>query len=330
MSIDVTMLQTRRGEGGVMWVAGSTYSASDQFGMELITANLATGVRPVVPPSNLTVAEVASTRSLVSEAGKQAAPKNNDPATVRAAVYPMAEGAGSTLTEQSGRGPSIAVGGTVTGAWANAGWFTHDAAGNTLKLASNAYIDGLIDISTECSILVGCDLWLTAWPSSTETLWALHRSDLTGGGVRMPLPSASSARFGVFYRASGASEVESIAITMPGGFAAIGNQRLSLLTELRVLPARNELHAFLYINGRMERGNVVALGTPPAANADGGLSFSGYGSASPIQKLGSGGSGARTELCFVARHSGRDRNIAGRLAAHIWANAALPSWLNRI
>ena len=267
-------------------------------------------------------------QAAVSEAGKQAAPKNNDTATVRAAVYPMTEGAGTTLAEQSGRGPSITVGGTVTGAWANPGWFTHDAAGNTLKLSGNANVDGLIDMTQECSILMGADLWLTAWPSSTESMLSLHRTDIATGGIRMAMVSGSAGRFGVYYKSNGGAESEVVGYSMPGG--TFLGQRLSILVELRVVPSRSELHVFMYINGRLERGNVLPLGTPPAQDANGGWTVSGYGAASPIQKLGSSGSGARTALAFIARHSGRDRNIAGRLAAHIWANAALPSWLNRI
>lgn len=41
MAIFVTMLQTRRGEGGSLWLAGSTYSASDAFAATLAGANLA-------------------------------------------------------------------------------------------------------------------------------------------------------------------------------------------------------------------------------------------------------------------------------------------------
>lgn len=42
----VTMLQTRRGEDGSQWTAGSSYSASDAFAAFLITANYATGPAP--------------------------------------------------------------------------------------------------------------------------------------------------------------------------------------------------------------------------------------------------------------------------------------------
>ena len=277
--------------------------------------------------ATLTAAQTAATQALVSGAGKQAAPKNNDPATVRAAVYPMVDGSGSTLAELSGRGPSIAVGGTVTGAWANPGWFTHDAAGNTLKLAGNSYIDGILDMSAECSVLVGLDLWLAAWPSSTEVAWGLHRTDTTTGGVRMPLVSGSAGRISLYFKPAGASESELIGYGMPGG-TYIG-RRISLLFEMRFLPARGELHTFMFVNGQIQRGNVVAMTAPPTTDAAGGLSFSGYGN--PVgQKLGSGGSGARTALAFAMRHSGKDRNIAARLAAHIQANRALPAWLNRI
>lgn len=47
MTTTVTMLQTRRGEDGNQWTAGSSYPASDAFAAMLITANYATGTLPV-------------------------------------------------------------------------------------------------------------------------------------------------------------------------------------------------------------------------------------------------------------------------------------------
>lgn len=48
MAVDVTMLQTRRGEDGSLWTAGNIYSASEAFAQFLISSNLATGTVP--PP----------------------------------------------------------------------------------------------------------------------------------------------------------------------------------------------------------------------------------------------------------------------------------------
>jgi hypothetical protein len=69
MPITVTMLQTRQGEGGSLWTAGNSYSASDAFGALLIASNLATGTLPAVAPSNLTQAEVAATQALANANG---------------------------------------------------------------------------------------------------------------------------------------------------------------------------------------------------------------------------------------------------------------------
>lgn len=60
MTVTVTMLQTRRGEDGSQWAAGSSYSASDAFAAMLITANLATGTLPQPTPSSLSAAQVAA------------------------------------------------------------------------------------------------------------------------------------------------------------------------------------------------------------------------------------------------------------------------------
>jgi lysophospholipase L1-like esterase len=48
MTVNVTMLQTRLGEDGTYWTAGSVRTATDDFARLLITSNLATGTLP--PP----------------------------------------------------------------------------------------------------------------------------------------------------------------------------------------------------------------------------------------------------------------------------------------
>lgn len=60
MTITVTMLQTRRGEDGTLWLAGSQYGASDAFAAVLISSNLATGTLPLPVPSGFTSAQVAA------------------------------------------------------------------------------------------------------------------------------------------------------------------------------------------------------------------------------------------------------------------------------
>lgn len=47
MPTTVTMLQSRRGEDGIPWLAGQSYSASDAFAAFLITYNYATGTLPI-------------------------------------------------------------------------------------------------------------------------------------------------------------------------------------------------------------------------------------------------------------------------------------------
>jgi hypothetical protein len=241
--------------------------------------------------------------------------------------YGQQEGTGTTLADTGGFGPSITVGGTTAGIWANAGSLTHHSAGNTIRLTNLQYADSLIDMRTDCSILVGMDLFMTAWPTITETMWGLHRNDTTNGGVRLVMASASVGRFGLYYRANGIAEVE----TVGGAPSSFLNRWVPTLVELRVLTSVEvpELQMNLWLDGQVFRSRRgYPLGTPPPPNSGGGLSFSGYG-AGPIQPLGSGSSGARTRNVFAFRHSGVDRNIGGRLAAHMAANTTLPTWLTR-
>lgn len=74
MSVTVTMRQTRRGEDGALWVAGSSYSATDAFAQFLVTHNLATATLPAVPQSALTEADKMAVKAAVSGDGKAAAP----------------------------------------------------------------------------------------------------------------------------------------------------------------------------------------------------------------------------------------------------------------
>jgi hypothetical protein len=244
---------------------------------------------------------------------------------VQGVFYGQQEGTGTTLADTGGFGPSITVGGTTAGIWANAGCLTHHSAGNTIRLQNLQYADALTNMQVDGSILIGMDIYMTAWPTTTETMWGLHRADTTAGGVRMVLPSASVGRFGLYYRPNGSGESE----VMGGAPSTYLNRWVSLLTELRVLASSSELQMNMWIDGQMFRSRrAYALGTPPPANASGGLVFSGYGSG-PNQMLGSGGSGARTRDVFAFRFSGVDRNIGGRLAAHMAANTTLPTWLTR-
>lgn len=66
MAVTVTMLQTRRGEDGSLWNAGSSYSASDAFAAFLVTSNLASGTLPQVPQTGLSPAQQTAVVALVS------------------------------------------------------------------------------------------------------------------------------------------------------------------------------------------------------------------------------------------------------------------------
>ena len=247
----------------------------------------------------------------------------------QAVHFPCNEGTGTTLGDAVGKGPSITVAGTVTGAWGTANWFTHDVSGNTLRLKNLPYIDGLINMTTDGAILIGCDYFVTTWPASaSEYLWCLHRgAEGSTGGLAMSISNANAGRFSVQYKSNGGAGQNEVVGFAPSTYLSVRN---SLLVEAIVNTTRGELTIHLFHNGRLERSNIWTLATPPATDAACGLNFSGYG-ATPTAKLGTGGSaGTRTQNLFVARHDGSDRNLAGRLARDIYANAALPSWLVRV
>lgn len=65
MSVQVTMLDTRRGEDGELWLIGQQYTASDDFARVLVSSNLATAQFSAVPQSALTVAQVQAVQAMV-------------------------------------------------------------------------------------------------------------------------------------------------------------------------------------------------------------------------------------------------------------------------
>lgn len=58
MSVSVTMLQTRRGEDGNLWLKDQTYTATDAFARLLVSSNLATATFADLPQSGLSDAQV--------------------------------------------------------------------------------------------------------------------------------------------------------------------------------------------------------------------------------------------------------------------------------
>lgn len=62
MPVQVTMLDTRRGEDGQLWLVGQQYTASETFAQMLVSSNLATAQFDQLPQSSFTVAEVQAAR----------------------------------------------------------------------------------------------------------------------------------------------------------------------------------------------------------------------------------------------------------------------------
>lgn len=105
MTTLVTMLQTRRGEDGTQWSAGSSYYASDAFATTLITSNLATGVLPAVPQSQVTVAQMAALQASARSSNADLRPPVRDwvnlVSTTDAAIWDDRAGSGMTVSVDS-------------------------------------------------------------------------------------------------------------------------------------------------------------------------------------------------------------------------------------
>ncbi len=252
----------------------------------------------------------------------------NAPASAFGCSYPQNDNAGATLADALNRGGPIAVGGVTAGAWATPGWFTHDAAGNTMKLNGIAGVDHMVSLKGECEIIVGMDIYYTTFPSSgnTETLWGIGRNDTTVGGVRF-VAEGTTPDFALYYRPSGGGADVRLGVFFLTGIITFNAAVMNTLVAIRVMPDLNELRYRYFINGRVEFAGFTTLGAIPAYDYNAAMSFSGYG-ITPTNKLGTGGStGCRTRNAFLFRHDGRDQMLAARLAKSVALNSALPSWL---
>ena len=98
MSVQVTMLQTRRGEDGNLWLAGQQYTATDAFARLLVSSNLATATFDADPQSSLSVAQMVALQGLVAPkiADQGAAARN------RAAIQAALDRKGSVSLEGAG------------------------------------------------------------------------------------------------------------------------------------------------------------------------------------------------------------------------------------
>lgn len=127
MAVTVTMLQTRRGEDGTLWTAGSSYSASDAFAQFLITGNLATGSLPGVSQSGLSPADTIALKGVVSGTGSIAITHDG---SGRVASVTKAGGRGYTYAYPAGQIQITASDGAVATA-------TLDGSNRVTGLAGN-------------------------------------------------------------------------------------------------------------------------------------------------------------------------------------------------
>lgn len=270
--------------------------------------------------------DIGAVQALVSEYGiVRSTDHSADISNARGLLFPMNEGAGSSLSDSLACAAPISISGTLTNAWTKAGWFTHDTGGNTIAIKNNVYVDSLLRPEVEGSIIVGGDYLADAgYPSADEYMISLFNPDAATGGIRLGI--SSTGRLSLNYRGPSTLEVEAI------GISAIGyNVRHSFLIEMRIRPASLECHLSLYLDGYQRGANVMAMSAPFTTSSVGGAVFTGYGNSAP-NRLGmhSTVNTVHSRNYFIFRTSGADRNIAGRLAAEMYDNAALPSWLRRI
>jgi hypothetical protein len=261
------------------------------------------------------------------------APVKKSGFTSRAVFYRFHEGAGTSLADGLGNGPTISAAGTTTGAWANAGRWTFDTAGNTLRTTNgNAYIEALFNLANlGGSLITAFDLYYGSIPTtSTETLFGvwLPGSGATGG-IRVALPTSNA--MSVLYKPSGASEQTVLATS---AIAPTTGQRNSYVIEWDFAMDPDRVAVTVHLNGRIPRANDTARNTPPAVASNAGLVLGGYatGTSTNTGLMGAGGSTAAGLARFLAvRMERRDPRLAYAISDYWFSGAMdLPPYMERI
>lgn len=223
---------------------------------------------------------------------------------------------------------SLALSGTLTNAFSNAGWITFD--GSTMYLASQSEaLRAMCDLSTltDGGLLIVSDFYLAAKPTASEVLVSASRDATAEGGVVMYLNgNATTAQLCAGIRYAGAGSVTQVTQTVANSVALTTRQTGGVLYDVKNLTARVDL------NGGAASNSAAISGALPRGAITGSNAFSlaAVGSTGASSKLGStSGAGARMANVFIRRYADNPPSAAD-FAAICKQMHATPSFLPRI
>lgn len=234
--------------------------------------------------------------------------------------YPMHEGAGTTLAEAFGDGPTLTVGGTSPAAtiWANAGCLTPNGTDHAATAAQQAHADTVCNLASLVSggmLLLGAEIQLAGANAATTYFFGHGRDSATAGygGWWMGVNGSDQPQF--LFRGQGAASNVSGAMGLSIGDTHAGMVRLlvalwiensvSLRAELRTSATGETVGAVQYdLTGQ----------TIPSAALDGMTLFGKRISGATINAY----SAARVNNLFVQKRAAYSSTIA----AAAWADMA--------
>lgn len=231
--------------------------------------------------------------------------------------YPMHEGAGTTLAEALGLGPSMTLAGTTpANGWANAGAYTPNGTDNYASCAANAHLDsvmGLANIATSGMILFGFELQFTSASATQQYInfWGRDSASAGFGGWGIYVASNDSMNILVRGVQAGASDSRPMGVQLGDTHAAPIKVLVAMWFESGYL--RLECRQTGTVNPGVigsDQMDCTAI-TLPATASDGGVLMMRRNGVTPTQMpLGGGTSGARLNNVFCQRRAQFSSSIA--------------------
>ena len=225
--------------------------------------------------------------------------------------YPMHDGAGTTLAEALGLGPSMTLAGTTPGnGWTNAGLYTPNGSNNVATCAANSHVNSVMSLANIAAggmLIIGCEVQLDSASATQQYIhfWGRDSSTAGYGGWGMSISTADA--FNVLVRGNGAGSSNNTALGVQ-----IGDTHTAPVKVLVVAWFEgNYLRIEMRQSGTVEPGNIGSnqldlTGLTHQTAASDGLTLmarrtsAGTPSTGP---LGGGSSGARINNWFVQRRA---------------------------
>jgi hypothetical protein len=219
--------------------------------------------------------------------------------------YPMHDGAGTSVAEALGLGPTMTLAGTTpANGWANAGAYTPNGTDNYASCPSNAYLDsamGLANIATSGMILCGFEIQFPAASATQQYINFWGRDSATAGFGGWGLYIAPNSSVNILVRGVTAASSDNTPIGVQVGDTHAQPKRVLVTMWFEAGYLRLECRMDSNIGTNQIDCRAITL---PGAASDGGVLMMRRNGVTPTQSpLGGGATGARLNNFFCQRRT---------------------------